>query len=169
MIRKAGIPRTAVFSLSGENSYGKVEGESVVAKMWFCIVIADIMEEIYSVLLTCAAHPVSAREVFWSEWDRIKGAVEKGVNFKTLTALIRTVADRLGEIPLLKNPAETPTILITGEIYVRHDDLSRQYLVEKLAEKGFIVRVSTGAISRGSPPSGSVPARGFLSWSVTPL
>jgi predicted CoA-substrate-specific enzyme activase len=143
MIRKVGIRRAAVFSLSGENSYGEVEGESVVARMWSCIVIADIMEEIYSVLLTCAAHPVSAREVFWSEWDRIKGAVEKGVHFRKLTALIRTVADRLGEIPLLMNPAETPTILITGEIYVRHDDLSRQYLVEKLAEKGFIVRVSS--------------------------
>jgi predicted nucleotide-binding protein (sugar kinase/HSP70/actin superfamily) len=39
-------------------------------------------------------------------------------------------------------PAETPTILLTGEIYVRHDDFSRQFLVEKLADLGFAVKVS---------------------------
>jgi predicted nucleotide-binding protein (sugar kinase/HSP70/actin superfamily) len=36
-----------------------------------------------------------------------------------------------------RDPAEVPTILLTGEIFVRRDDLSRQYLTENLAQKGF--------------------------------
>jgi predicted nucleotide-binding protein (sugar kinase/HSP70/actin superfamily) len=38
---------------------------------------------------------------------------------------------------------ETPTILLTGEIFVRHDDISRQFLVEKLAQQGFATKVSS--------------------------
>ena len=34
-------------------------------------------------------------------------------------------------------PKEVPTISIVGEIFVRRDELSRQYLTERLAEKGF--------------------------------
>jgi predicted nucleotide-binding protein (sugar kinase/HSP70/actin superfamily) len=38
----------------------------------------------------------------------------------------------------MKQPAETvPTITLSGEIFVRRDSLSRQYITERLAEKGF--------------------------------
>ena len=40
----------------------------------------------------------------------------------------------------LKNPVNTvPTISLAGEIFVRRDAISRQYLTERLAEKGFAV------------------------------
>jgi len=34
-------------------------------------------------------------------------------------------------------------ILLAGEIYVRHDDISRQYLVEELSRRGFAVKVAS--------------------------
>jgi predicted nucleotide-binding protein (sugar kinase/HSP70/actin superfamily) len=35
-----------------------------------------------------------------------------------------------------------PAVLLTGEIFVRHDDLSRQFLVEKLAAEGIAVKTA---------------------------
>ncbi len=39
--------------------------------------------------------------------------------------------------------ADTPTILLAGEIFVRHDNISRQSLLETLAGRGFAAKVST--------------------------
>jgi predicted nucleotide-binding protein (sugar kinase/HSP70/actin superfamily) len=38
-----------------------------------------------------------------------------------------------------KPPKDVPVIFLTGEIYVRRESLSRQYLTETLAKKGFAV------------------------------
>ncbi len=143
LLGKLGATRAAVLSLSGEDGYGEVNGESPVSRIWPCVVISDILEEVDSVLRTCAASPLRAVEVFRAEWEGIRRTVEKGADFKTLTACLEAAADRLGQIPLQRDPAETPVILLSGEIYVRHDDLSRQFLLDELAEKGFRVRVSS--------------------------
>jgi predicted nucleotide-binding protein (sugar kinase/HSP70/actin superfamily) len=143
VLGRLGVPRATVFSLSGEQGYGEVNGESPVARIWSCLVISDIMEDVYSALRTCAAHPLHAGEVFRAEGERVRRALETGADFKALAECFETVADRLGAIPLARDPAETPVLLLSGEIYVRHDDLSRQFLIEQLAEKGFIVRVSS--------------------------
>ncbi len=143
VLAKLGVPRATVFSLSAEHGYGEVNGESPVARVWSCVVVSDIMEEVYSALRTCAARPVHAGEVFRAEWERIRRAVETGADFRALARCCETVADRLGRIPLAMDPAVTPVILLSGEIYVRHDDLSRQFLIEQLAERGFRVRVSS--------------------------
>jgi predicted nucleotide-binding protein (sugar kinase/HSP70/actin superfamily) len=50
--------------------------------------------------------------------------------------LTRT-ASRFKKIPLKRPPKMVPTISLTGEIFVRRDPLSRQYLTERLAQKGF--------------------------------
>ena len=50
--------------------------------------------------------------------------------------LART-ARHLRRIALKREPKEVPTIALTGEIFVRRDGLSRQYLTELLAAKGF--------------------------------
>ncbi len=62
--------------------------------------------------------------------------------FSELSKILALEAQRLKKIPVKKSLADIPAILITGEIFVRLDDLSRRYLVERLAEKGFMVKVS---------------------------
>ncbi|MCK7513249.1 MAG: hypothetical protein MZV70_60610 [Desulfobacterales bacterium] len=55
-----------------------------------------------------------------------------------LTGRLAACAERLRRIALQRPPrTEVPTISLTGEIFVRRDALSRQYLTERLAEKGF--------------------------------
>jgi len=46
-------------------------------------------------------------------------------------------ADVLAAIPLKRPVEKVPVISLMGEIFVRRDGLSRQYLTEQLAEKGF--------------------------------
>lgn len=81
-------------------------------------------------------------DIFRSQSNRIVGFLERSPRFDELVDLLGDVAARLGEIPLAASPEDIPQILMTGEIYVRHDDLSRQYLVERLADRGFAVKVS---------------------------
>ena len=50
--------------------------------------------------------------------------------------LVQTAA-RLRGIPLKLSPEKVPTVTLAGEIFVRRDALSRQYLTERLAQKGF--------------------------------
>jgi predicted nucleotide-binding protein (sugar kinase/HSP70/actin superfamily) len=58
-------------------------------------------------------------------------------------AEIQAAARVLSEIPVNRSWRETPKILLSGEIFVRHDGISRQHLPETLARKGFAVKVSS--------------------------
>lgn len=143
LIARNGIEDVAVFSLQAENSYITSNSNEITLKLWECLVLADIMQDIYSVLLTNAIDKDSAVAIFYKESARLIKILEKPHKFKDLQKTLRTVADDLGKIPIKRHMDETPFILITGEIFVRHDDLSRQFLVEKLAEQGFATKVSS--------------------------
>jgi predicted nucleotide-binding protein (sugar kinase/HSP70/actin superfamily) len=62
--------------------------------------------------------------------------MEKGEYESLLEQLART-ADCFRDIPLKRPPETVPVITLAGEIFVRRDALSRQYLTERLAKKGF--------------------------------
>jgi predicted nucleotide-binding protein (sugar kinase/HSP70/actin superfamily) len=137
LIKRQSIPDVALLSLTSENSYAGL-GNDFHLKAWCAVVVSDIMEDIRSMLLADAVDVESAIQVFNEEWSFILEKFEKG-NFSQLeTQLIRT-AQQFREIPLKYPPETVPTISIVGEIFVRRDELSRQYLTERLAEKGFAV------------------------------
>ena len=144
VVEKQRIPDVALFSLSGENSYSDFHGSSFTKKAWTGVVLADIMQDIYSALLACAAQRPRAMEVFWQEWSRQLGVLERGCEPPVLQEALQRSVEELARIPLRRSLAETPVILLTGEIFVRHDELSRQYIVERFAEEGFAVKVSSG-------------------------
>jgi len=142
ILARSEIRDVALFTLEAENSYSRSIGRDLTLRLWACIVISDVMNDIYSLLCTNARDGDSAMAVFQAQCERIVALLERSPRFDELTGLLGDVAQRLGEIPLRRSPEDTPQILITGEIYVRHDDLSRQYLVERLAERGFAAKVS---------------------------
>jgi predicted CoA-substrate-specific enzyme activase len=144
VVEKQRIPDVALFSLSGENSYSDFHGSSFTKKAWTGIVLADVMQDIYSALLACAAQRPRAMEVFWREWSQMLGALERGCEPTELQEALKAAVTALARIPLRRSPTEMPVILLTGEIFVRNDDLSRQFIVERLAEEGFAVKVSSG-------------------------
>ena len=62
--------------------------------------------------------------------------------WKTIRRQIESSAEGLSGIPLKMPYEEMPKISLIGEIYVRNDPISLQNLVEKMADRGFIVRTS---------------------------
>jgi predicted nucleotide-binding protein (sugar kinase/HSP70/actin superfamily) len=135
LIKKREIPDVALFSLTSENSYGGL-GKNVERNAWRAVVVSDVMEDIRSMLLANATNAKAAIRIFDQEWTLVLSELEKG-NFSLIQKQLVQTAERLGCIPLKRDPNTVPRILLTGEIFVRRDALSRQYLVEKLAQKGF--------------------------------
>ncbi len=135
LIRRLEIPNVALLALSSDNSYVGMD-KHFERHAWWAVVVSDVMEDIRSMLLAAAVDPGAAMQAYEEEWRGILLAMEKG-DFDVLTAQLATCAERLRTIPLKRAPRSVPTVTLCGEIFVRRDALSRQYLTERLAEKGF--------------------------------
>ena len=137
LVKRLEIPDVAIFSFTSENSYAGM-GNDFHLRAWCGVVVSDIMEDIRSMLLTNAADVESAIKIFNNEWDLIINAYGDK-DFSTLENQLLRTAERIREIPLKRPPETVPVISLVGEIFVRRDGLSRQYLTEQLAKKGFAV------------------------------
>jgi len=135
LIKRLEIPNVALLSLSSEDSYAGL-GSAFQLKAWWGIVISDVMEDIRSMLLANAVDTQEATRIFEEEWDMILGELETG-DFTRIETKLAQTAERFRGISLKRPPKTVPTISLVGEIFVRRDGLSRQYLTEHLAEKGF--------------------------------
>jgi predicted nucleotide-binding protein (sugar kinase/HSP70/actin superfamily) len=135
LIRRMQIPNVALLALTSDNSYIGM-GPDFERQVWWAMVISDTMEDIRSMLLADAVDPPGAMSVFEEEWGRVRAAMEQS-GCERLMSQLTHCAERLKHIPLRRPPGEVPVISLTGEIFVRRDALSRRYLTERLAEKGF--------------------------------
>ncbi len=143
LIVKQGFENVALMSLSAENSYAGLLSGKQVMNMWRGIVLSSIMEEIQSTLMVNAVDCKTALDIFDMQWQRIIRCLETPRSSSQMVAEIQAAARVLSEIPVNRSWRETPRILLSGEIFVRHDGISRQYLPETLARKGFAVKVSS--------------------------
>ncbi len=135
LIRRLKIHDVALFSLNSDNGYMGLSN-GFHKKSWWGIIVSDVMEDIRSMLLANASDPQKGMAIFEKEWQNILVALKTG-EFSALASQITDTADQLQKIPLKKAVQEVPTIALVGEIFVRRDQLSRQFLTEKLAKKGF--------------------------------
>ena len=140
LIKRLQIPDVAMFTLSAENSYIGMD-KNFDTRAWWAVVVADVMEDIRSMILANAVDPQKALEKFEAVWPDILTALETGVFSALERQLMRTVR-HLRHIPMKRPPETVPTITLSGEIFVRRDALSRQYITERLAEKGFATTCS---------------------------
>jgi len=143
LVTKLRVEDVALFSLSAENSYADFGGNGLAAALWQGVILADIFEEIYSVLLTNAVDTGYAMGVFEECWRTVITSMENPAERTRLPQILELIAARLRNIPVVRSLQDTPVILLAGEIYVRHDNLSRQYLVEELAARGFATKVAS--------------------------
>lgn len=139
LIESRRIPDAAVLTLNASNSYMGL-GDRFTLPAWRAILIGDVMYEIWSTLLTAAQDKESAMNVFYKEWDALVGVVHKP--WRIIRARIQAAAQTLAVIPLKMPYDQIPKISLIGEIYVRNDPISLQNLVEKMSDRGFIVRTS---------------------------
>ena len=135
LVNRLEIPDVAIFPLSSENSYVGM-GEDFDRRGWWAVVISDVIEDIRSMLLANAVDTESAMDLFHEEWQLILKQMEIG-DYDSLESQLTQSAERLKQIRLKRPPHLVPVVTLAGEIFVRRDALSRQYLTERLAEKGF--------------------------------
>ena len=140
LLRKLGIKNVALLTLSSGNSYGGL-GIRYTRRAWQAVVISDVAEDIRSTLLALAVD----REAAMATFNRLmEGIIESvaGDSWKVLKKKLGLVAADLSQIPLRQPLGEARKVALVGEIYVRRDGFSRQYLVEKLAARGIVTRVA---------------------------
>ncbi len=135
VIRRLGLTDVTLFSLTSENGYAGM-GNDVQLKAWWAVIVSDVMEDIRSMILANAVNPEEGTSCFETEWAAILSCLENG-DFRHLENRLKQTADRFRQIPMKQPPTTVPAIFMAGEIFVRRDGISRQYLTEKLAEKGF--------------------------------
>lgn len=140
-IKRQQLPNITLMSLSAENSYIDI-GKDMTRRLFTGMIVSDVMQDIYSAILANAVHIDSAMKIYRKQWERIILELERKAAFEDLLPALRTAASELSEIPVRRRISDTPIVLLTGEIFVRNDDLSRQFLVEKLADNGFAVKVA---------------------------
>ncbi len=142
LINRLQIPNAALLSPTAEDSYSGFGGQRLSLTLWNGAIVASLFEEIYSTLITNAVSPAEAMTVFEKEWEEALHILQTMQGLKEITMALEEIANRLGAIDVKRDLADTPVILLAGEIFVRHDGISRQYLVEELARRGFASKVS---------------------------
>ena len=135
LIRRLEISNVAMFALNAENSYAGMDRD-FERRAWWAVVVSDVIEDIRSMLLANAVDTESAMQVFESQWRDILAALEAG-SYPGLERQLKKSAASLGRIPLRRPPETVPVVTLAGEIFVRRDALSRQFLTEQLALRGF--------------------------------
>jgi predicted CoA-substrate-specific enzyme activase len=135
LIRKLKIPDVAVFSLSSDVGYEGLPA-AIHRRAWWAVITSDIFEDIRAMLLTNAQDLDQAIPLFESQFHKALSALETG-RLKVLKKTLEKAAEQLKQIPLKRPVHLVPRITLAGEIFVRHDGLSRQYITEYLAAKGF--------------------------------
>jgi len=135
LVKRLEIPDVALFALSSENSYVGM-GQDFDRRGWWAVIVSDVIEDIRSMLLANAKDTASAMEVFEDEWQKLLTELERG-DYDDLERQLARSAKRFSRIALKRLPQNVPVITLAGEIFVRRDALSRQYLTERLAQMGF--------------------------------
>ena len=134
------IENTAVFTLSADNSYAGL-GKKFAVRVWQASVTADVLADIESAVLALAENKKEALVQLKQSQDLIFKAFEKE-KWGTIKKLLRQESKKLAALKLKERYSEAKKVALTGEIYVRSDKFSRRFLVEKLASKGIVAKVS---------------------------
>ena len=139
IVEKHQIPDAAVLSLTSLNGYGGL-GNRFSLAAWRAVLIGDILDEIWATILAAAVDPEQGVEVLNREYEAILPTIDK--SWLVLARQLSRSARELAMIPLKKPYNEIPKLSLIGEIYVRHDPISLQSIIERMAARGFIVRTA---------------------------
>ncbi len=134
LIKRLDIPDVAILSLSSENAYLGMH-KNFDRGAWWAVVVSDMMEDIRSMLLANAADVPKALHLFETVWETLLESLMQ-TDFSLFCTRLSEGAAALAAIPLNRPVACVPKVLLTGEIFVRKDALSRQNIPDFLAEMG---------------------------------
>lgn len=141
IIEKNKMKNVAVFSLTDENGYAGL-GNKMLIRGWKNILIADVFNDIKSMLSVTAKNKKEALQELEKIWNEeilefIEGKCSLG-----LKRFLEKISLKLSKIPLKKDPSEIPLISLVGEIFVRREEFSRKNIIDYLENNGFMVKVA---------------------------
>jgi len=140
LIKQRHVPDLCVIPLGDANSYSSL-GPKFTYRAWQAVTVSDTMNEVRSAVTALAVDREAGLAVFDEAWRLVLEALAHENDASVMQAL-RAASEKLATIPLKRPIHEAPAVLLTGEIFVRHDELSCRGLTDRLADKGFITRVS---------------------------
>ncbi len=140
LIRKNRLSDVAVLTLSDRDNYAGF-GMKFLILAWKTMMVSDVMTDIRNTLRAIANDRKTALATFEAEWEKLKKAITSN-DGRGLTDQIRKSSDALSKIPLKIPFKKANKVALVGEIYVRQDELSRQKLIGKLADRGIIVKIA---------------------------
>lgn len=140
LLKEKEIEDVALLTLTADNSYAGM-GRRFSLRGWQSIIVADVLEDIYSTIITLAENKEKAVEIFENSKERIFDALAN-LSWFNLKDVLKEEAEKLSTIRLKKSYKKAKKVALTGEIYVRSDEFSRRFLVEKLAKKGIVTKVA---------------------------
>jgi predicted CoA-substrate-specific enzyme activase len=139
VLEKHRIKNVAILSPTSLNGYEGL-GDKFLIAVWRALVVGDLFDEMWATILAAAVDREKALRIFEHEYQAILAVIDK--KWKVISRQLTKSAKVLSAIKLTMPFAEIPKISLVGEIYVRHDPISLQNLIERMADRGFIVRTA---------------------------
>jgi len=141
LIKERKLKDIALMSLANEERYSGL-GPTFALAAWEAIVISDILDDIRNTIMAIADDPKEGIKLLYEETDKICNVIG-GRTKKSLYKQLKESALRMKENIKTKIPLhEAPHVMVMGEIYVRRDSFSNQNIAQRLAEHGFVTRIS---------------------------
>jgi predicted CoA-substrate-specific enzyme activase len=140
LIRERKIRDVALMSLANEERYAGL-GPAFALPAWQAMVAGDVFDDMRNTIYAIAEDPESGLAILEEEMSKILDTFagrKKGSIFRQ----IKESSARLKTIPLKIPLHEAPEVMVMGEIFVRRDSFSNQHIARRLAERGFITRIS---------------------------
>jgi len=140
VIRDKELENVGLLSLDAGPGYQAL-GAKFLMRAWQALAISDVLNDTYSAIRALAEKPEAGLELFKKSRDNIFEALQKK-SWWGVKRVLKREAERLSSIDLVEPYEEAQKVALTGEIYVRNDEFSRRYLVDKLAERNIATVVS---------------------------
>jgi predicted CoA-substrate-specific enzyme activase len=137
IIRKR-LENVAILPLMNEDGFAGL-GPKFALRGVQTLLAADVLDDIRSGIMAHALNPVEGIEIFNNEFELLKNAVVTNPDkiFRSLNTFAKNIKTR---VPSAKNIKDAKYIALVGEIFVRRDHFSHNYLNKQFAEKGFILK-----------------------------
>jgi predicted nucleotide-binding protein (sugar kinase/HSP70/actin superfamily) len=139
-IKKNRLDNVALLTLSCENGYGGMS-TAFTRRAWRAFAISDGLDEVYAGVLTVAHNRDEALAVY----EKGKARIIESIATDSYTDILKLLEEEMKSLARCgkKYPiGDAVMVNLTGEIYVRRDGFSRQYLVEQLADRGVLARTA---------------------------
>jgi len=139
LFQELGYRNVVVLSLNADNSYTEF-GPDFSRRLWKVVCISDYLRDIEGSLAALAENPKAALAEHDAVCEELIELAETGID--PVMAHLPAAAERIARIPLAKKLDEARKVLVVGEIFVRRDDYSVGTLIERLAERHIVAKVT---------------------------